>query len=558
MTDGRIGGAYHHVRGLFGSWPGLRLPFRRSATGLAKPSGILKPFGKAERRWYKPGPSWLLVSLLLLFCLIYGFAFAILAPYIVVPFAIPILVVLLLIIWAMPDAAAPARMLNFFFFSFFIGLVIWPNYLSISLPGLPWISVIRLTVFPMTLLLLYCVSVSQEFRDKLGNVVSSIPYLWQAITAMAVIYTVSVGFSAEPVNSLSKLVVVQTQWTAIFFVACYVFLKPGRAMKWAACIWIMAVWVSAVGILEGRLGYVPWRSHIPAIFQINDPVVQRYLAGGQRSATGIHRVQSIFTISLSFAEYLCLSLPFAMHFMRSEFRWIVRAIAAMTIPLTLYAIILADARLGFVGFLITIMALIFIWTYRRRQANKNNPLWTGIIVAYPVFFCLMVAATFFVGRLRARVWGNGPQQFSTQSRIEQMHLGIPKILSHPWGYGLTQANDTLGFVDVGGFATIDSYYLTAGLEYGILGFLIYFGTLLVAIYFAGKRSLSSGPLEGEYALLIPASVTLLNFVVIKSVYSQQDNHPIVFMVLGMIAALLWRVQKESGGPSPKSQTCAVK
>lgn len=556
MTDGRIAGAYQQVRGLFGSWPGFRIPLRRPRHDAVKPPGILKPFAKASRGWYRPSRSWFLIPLLLLFCLIYGFAFAILAPYIVVPFAIPILIVLLLIIWAMPDAAAPTRTLNFFFFSFFIGLVIWPNYLSISLPGLPWISVIRLTVFPMTLLLLYCVSVSQEFRDKLGAAVSTIPHLWQAITAMAVIYTVSVAFSAQPIASLSKLVVVQTQWTAIFFVACYVFLKPGRAMKWATCFWIMAIWVSMVGVLEGRLGYIPWRSHIPAIFQINDPVVERYLAGGQRSATGIHRVQSIFTISLSFAEYLCLSLPFAMHFMRSEFRWIVRLIAALTVPLTLYAIILADARLGFVGFLITLMALIFIWAYRRRQASRNNPIWTGIIVAYPIFFCLMVAATFFVGRLRARVWGNGPQQFSTQSRIEQFHLGIPKILSHPWGYGLTQANDTLGFVDVGGFATIDSYYLTAALEYGLLGFLLYFGTILIAIYFAGKRSLSSAPLDGEYALLIPASITLLNFVVIKSVYSQQDNHPIVFMVLGMIAALLWRLQKEARTSSSKSQVGA--
>ncbi len=545
MTDGRIAGAYQQVRGLFGSRPGLKIPFRRQKLAAAKPPGILKPFTKAPRSWYRPGRSWILVPLLLLFCLIYGFAFAILAPYIVVPFAIPILIVLLLIIWAMPDAAAPVRTLNFFFFSFFIGLVIWPNYLSISLPGLPWISVIRLTVFPLALLLLYCVSVSQDFRTKLGEVVSSIPYLWQAITAMAVIYTVSVALSDEPTTSLNKLIVVQTQWTAIFFVASYVFLKPGRATKWAVCIWIMALWVCAIALLENRLGYIPWRSHIPALFQIDDPVVLRYLSGTQRSATGIHRAQSVFTTSLALSEYLCLALPFAMHFTRPGFHWIIRAIAVFTIPLTLYVIILTDARLGFVGFLVTMMAMIFIWGFRQRQRNKGNPFWTAIVVAYPVFFCMMVAATFFVGRLRARVWGNGPQQFSTRSRIEQYEMGIPKIITHPWGYGLTRANDALGYVDSGGFATIDTYYLTAGLEYGILGFLIYFGMILTAIYFAGKRSLSPAPLEDEYALLIPASVALVNFVVIKSVFSQQDNHPIIFMLLGMVAALLWRNRNDS-------------
>ncbi len=489
-----------------------------------------------------PGRSWFLVSLLLLFCLIYGFAFALLAPFIMVPFAIPPLILLLLIIWAMPDATAPVRTVRFFFFAFFIGMMVWPNYISIALPGLPWISIKRLTVFPLVLLFLYSISVSQEFRKKLSTALDRSPLIWKAIAALAVIETVSVGFSNDLPFSLSKLVVAQTEWTAIFFVSCYVFLKPGIPTRWLFCIWGAAIWVSAMGIWEYRLGYVPWRDHIPSIFQIDDPAVQRALAGSARAALGTHRVQSVFTTSLGLSEFLALSIPFVLHFVRSEFNWKLRLAAMVCVPTFVFVIVISQSRLGLVGSLVSLLAFIFIWAFRRRMADRENPFWTGILVAYPVISSLIVASTFFVGRIHARVWGNGPQQFSDQSRIEQWKLGIPKILTHPWGYGIGKGNEALGFSDAGGFATIDSYYLLIGLEYGVIGFVIYYGMIFFAFYLAGKRAISPEPLEGENALLIPIGIALANFIVIKSVFAQSDNHPIIFMILGMLVALLYRFQ----------------
>jgi len=547
MTDGRIADTDHPARGLFGGWPGFRSPFRRPRRDVVKLLGPLKPFAKPQRSWYRPSRSWLLVSLLLLFCLFYGFAFAILVPFIVTPFAIPIFILLLLVIWAMPDTDAPLRTMNVLFFAFFIGVVAWPNYLSIALPGLPWISVKRLTVFPLVLVLLYSVSVSQHFRKTFGEALNSLPYIWKALAILAVIQTISIAFSSKPIFSFSKLVVAQTEWTAIFFVACFVFLKPGRATRWAICLWCLGLWVSAMGIWENRLGYVPWRDHIPSLLQIDDPAVLRALAGGQRSVLGTHRVQSVFTTSLGLSEFLALTLPFVFHFLRSEFNWKMRVAAALTIPTFVYVIVTSQSRLGLVGSIATFLTYILVWAFRRRNASKSNPFWTGIVVAYPLIFSAVIASTFFVGRIHARVWGNGPQQFSNQSRIEQWHLGIPKILSHPWGYGIGMGNESLGFVDSGGSSTIDSHFLLVALEYGVIGFVIYYGMILLALYVAGRRSFSPQPLEGEHSLLIPIAVTLLNFVIIKGVFAQQDNHSIIFMVLGMLVALLARF---SGGRQP--------
>jgi hypothetical protein len=64
--------------------------------------------------------------------------------------------------------------------------------------------------------------------------------------------------------------------------------------------------------------------------------------------------------------------------------------------------------------------------------------------------------------------------------------------------------------------------------------------MFFALYLAGRRTVSTEPLNGESALLIPIGLALANFIVIKSVFAQTDNHPIIFMILGMLAALLYR------------------
>jgi hypothetical protein len=41
----------------------------------------------------------------------------------------------------------------------------------------------------------------------------------------------------------------------------------------------------------------------------------------------------------------------------------------------------------------------------------------------------------------------------------------------------------------------------------------------------------------DRAFLIPLSLSLFNFVMIKAVFSQQDNRPLIFMMLGAVVAI---------------------
>ncbi len=151
-----VGSAADGVVKLWRKWRAKRRPV------------VLRPYVDLHSRWRKAGHL-LIPLVMILACFIYGFFFALTAPYLIVPFAAPVLALGLLAIWALPEVdKAPVKTLELLFSAGLMGLILWPNYLALSsLPGLPWITVVRLTIFPGAFVLLLCLSSSKNFRTHL-------------------------------------------------------------------------------------------------------------------------------------------------------------------------------------------------------------------------------------------------------------------------------------------------------------------------------------------------------------------------------------------------------
>ncbi len=523
----------------------VSLPRPRVRTPRA---AVLKPYSGHPVPIWRRLLVWSILPLIVVACLPYGFFYALFAPYLIVMFAAPIMVVMALAIWALPDMKrAPNRSMVVLFFAYSCALICWPSYLAIALPGLPWITFLRLTGFPMVLALIICVSVSPEFRKKMADVLNAVPLIWKGVVLLVVIQLMSIAFSHKPTDSLSKFFVVQVDWIAVFFVSCYVFLGPGRAEKWAYLVWAMALVVGGIGLREYSNGQVLWANNIPSFLKINDPTVMRILAGASRDATGEYRISSTFTTALGLAEYMALALPFVLHFMASRhYPPLVRLAALVSVPIFLWVILETDARLGMVGFFMSLLLYLLFWAIRLWRANKNSLVGVGVVMAYPAFFVLMVASTFFVGRIRNKVWGGGQYADSNAGRMAQVKEGMPMIMTHPVGHGIGQGGATLGYTNLAGIGTIDSYYLLIGLEYGFIGFIVYFGIYLIAISLGVKAATLQPQNHPDYSILMPASVSLINFFVIKSIFSNDDNHPLAFMMLGLVVALIYRMKQEPG------------
>jgi hypothetical protein len=497
------------------------------------------------RRWRLP----LLLLAVAFICPIYGFYYALTTPYLLVQFTFPLILLAALTIWALPELGrAPTKLLEAFFFAFFTAMILWPNYLAISLPGLPWITVLRLTGFPLALILLISVSISKDFRGHLRDSLTSVPLLWKFMAGFVATQLISLFMSNQPSTSINKIINSQVSWTAIFFVSAFVFLKPKRAEAWAFLFWGMGIALGLIAMKEASLGRPPWAGHIPSFLAVEDESVQRVLTGGSRLGLK-YRTQATYTTALGLAEYMALLTPFLYHFMAGPFRLLIRLAAAATLPFIFYIIILTDSRLGVVGFIIGSLLYLLFWGATQWRQRKGSLIGPAVVFAYPVFFTLMMAATFVFGRLRAMVWGGGQHAASNDARADQVQAGLPLVFTHPFGHGAGIGGTALGFRNAAGTLTIDNYYLLIALDYGILGFLLYYGLIALTIGNSSKYALTMTPRHRDQTFLIPIAIALTSFFIIKSIFSQTENHPIAFMMVGMAAALIYRLKTDTKNAS---------
>jgi hypothetical protein len=479
------------------------------------------------------------ISLIILIGMIYGLLIAIFPLFLYLYLAVPVGILILLVIWALPENEnIPVRAINWLVFAILATVCLWPNYIAIAIPGMPWITFMRLWSIPMTLLFFISLSMSPRFRQEVGEwFITSPSILWMMLT-FVVLNFITIPMASHPFGSFNGVLINQFELTMVFFVACYSFRKAGRTMLWAQTFCCFAIFLALFSVVEYINGQVPWANHIPSFFKIQSDLVEAILAGGSRSATGAYRVQSIFTTSLNFSEFLALSTPFILHFMMTAKRQLVRGALLLYLPFSFWVIYETDSRLGVIGFFASIFVYTLIWGVRRWRRDSHGLIAPAIVIAYPVIISAFFALTLIWRRLEVMVWGGGPQQASNEARRLQWTGAIRELKEWPLGNGLGESGTLVGYYDAAGRVSLDSYFITILMDFGIFGAFAFFGMFLVAIMKAAKAGLETN--DEEIELLIPLGIMLMVFLIIKGVLSQEDNHTLMFMALGATVALYHR------------------
>lgn len=468
--------------------------------------------------------------------------YALFMPALVVLVAIPVAILGFIGIWSLPESrAAPTAPLVILFFAFVVALVLWPNYLGLDLKGLPWVTAIRLTGIPLAFCFLICVSISEDFRTKIAVALKDTPWIWRLMLAFIAVQFVTIGFSRALTTSAQKVILYQINWTAIFFVSCYIFQRRGRVEWWAALLLVMIIPVGIIAFWESKLQQLPWFGHIPKFLSIEDPSVILDLTPKMRA--NAYRARSTFGTPLGLAEYIAITLPFALHFVVEKFPLLVRLLAAALIPFMFAVSLSTNARLGMVGFLAGTSLYVLLFGIIQWRRSPTNLLGPAIVLTYPVMFVGAVLSTFLVGRIRQKIWGSGlAYESSSTGRLTQYKSGIPHVISHPWGFGAGQAGIILNFLNPNGTRTIDTYWLVIAMDYGIVGFILYYSTIGAAAYYAARYGIE-GERDGdrEISFLIPIACALSTFFVIKAVFAEPDNHPLIYMMMGIVVVLVNRL-----------------
>jgi hypothetical protein len=526
------------------------VPFRGRhlrAEAKARALAILRPYSRPGYWHFHRRMALTLLGFITFF---YGFFFAVTTTYLLVQLVMPIIVLALLVVWMLPETGnVPTRLMTRLFFTAILVLFWWPDYLAITLPGLPWITISRLVTAPMAIIFLLCLSQSEQFRSDMKEILDTSPTIWKLVVAFSLLALLSIGFSSTPAFSINKYITAMLAWPLSFFVAVWVFAQPGNTRILTRIVLAGVVVMCAIGLEEARESRVLWAGHLPAFLKPEDEVVDKILGGSARSSTGMYRVQGKFTTPLGLAEMIVYTMPVILHMAFTEKRWLLRALCVALLPIFLFLIIKTDSRLGMIGFFSTLLLYLLFWAVDRWRHHRDSLFGPAVTLSFPVTALAFFAATFAIGRLHNVVWGTGAHTASNQGRMTQLTEGLPKVFSHPWGYGIGRGTETLGFTNPAGSLTIDNYYLLIALDYGVLGFLIYYSIFLVAIFRGAKEIFKYETHDDSF--VAPIVIALINFVIIKSVFSQIENHALVFTYVGWLLALVYRIHKRSSLPQDK-------
>lgn len=483
----------------------------------------------------------LITSLLVAFCIAYaliaGYFLGVFQQRILQQFALPIGALLMIFFWALPDRqGASYKALTVSFFLAMVASAAWPAYLAIALPGLPWITVTRLIYTILALSFFYLIATDKQSRTLIASQLAS-----QATIKIFLILFILTQFLTIPLarsnasDALSAVINYQMIWTLPLFAALIVFHNTDNFNKLCKTILWTTVILCIIGLLEYRREQVLWANSIPSFLKVVDPMVERILAGVRRAADGLYRVNATFTTSLSLAEYLGLALPFIIHQFFINKTPLVRLAITVLYIATIATIIVTRSRLGMIAVGITHLIYPLLVGLRRWSHKRNDLIGPSLIALYPIMLLTFMAALLASRRLYIMFLGSGAHQASNDARETMYEKGIPMILKNPWGFGANQGAGALGFYSPTGILTIDSYYLSIGLDYGIIGLITFYGMIIIAITLCVRTYLASN--DQSTSAAAPIAIALTSYFIIKSVLSQSQNQNLLFVFIGAAIAL---------------------
>lgn len=485
-----------------------------------------------------------------LFAMGMGFFIALFGTFGWFIYAIPLVLLFLLALWLAPDV--DTRLDGAIERTYFIlvGIfMMWPTYIAFNLPGVPWISFERLVMFALAALTLYAMAISSRLRGDLAETLTAnklifrLFALWTAIQFAMML--VALG------QTFGRYVQLFLFWNFLFVMSAWMMRRDGNATRIFRLILIGTIVVAVFAILEVRAGKPIWADHIPAFLSIDPEVLQTLQDARQRG--GAVRATGIYLTAVGYAEFIAMAVPLFL-FAVMHAPTVRRFIIALGLLYLLFHVGLAtQSRTAMVGFTVAVPAFLGIWALRRftREAARRDIIGPAFVWLAPAIIGAFAASVLFVGRIRVRVLGGSSHRKSNEGRERQWDMATPEILQNPLGYGLGRIESVVPFYNSAGVFTIDSYPIILLVEYGVLGFLVFVGLMLACIYWGIRIYIRADRME---ELLAGAfAVSLIVFLVTRTVVATGPTPTLAFALCGLITGLYWRTRHQfAQRPGPEA------
>lgn len=496
------------------------------------------------------------IALALMLGALFGFVISLFPrdfPVLVAPI---IGVIVIICVWALPEVKVPPskwvpRILVLV--AFLIGT--WPSYISIILPGIPWINPTRLLLVLAVLAGAISLSISSSAKSILGERFRCCRRIFVAMIILhaAQLASLPLGFSSA--IDASKSWVLYQFFTFFTFFLMVVFVPSEKSLRAILfCLLAGTLLNGLTGPIEFRMEQNIWLSLMPDRFIASDPLLQ-IIAQGARRTADMYRTLGVFITALENAEYLAITAPLAIYLVIECRRLWLRALGVAIYILAFVGIFFSGSRLGFVGMLIGTLVYLFIWGFKMWKTKERTILGAATLTLFPAITVTIVGLILTSYRLRVLFLGGGATTHSDQGRLLQWQLGIPIAAESPViGSGYGTGARQLGVTGPRGNLTIDSYFLSVLLETGLIGLISFASMIIFGVWLAARVYSTKTTPGADLGAAIAGGLSAFFFV--KMVLSQIDNHAVAYMYLAATVLIYCWSQVKNGQNAPDTRSTA--
>lgn len=485
-----------------------------------------------------PRPAWVRRTVFIaigIYAFVTGFFFALSPAVFTLVLALPIAFLALLAVWALPDTERPPlALMRRGFFVYLVLLICWPYYLAFQAPGLPLIEPRRIAAFIVFGAFVISLSVSPSVRAVLKADIARLRWFFGFLAVYFAAQVWTLPISTAPMDSFAGLLNDAIYDCGMLFVAALVFGRDVSRRTFISALIAITTALCILAYFESRSEQILWANSIPSFLTVNSATTQEVLDPNFRN--GHYRVTTTFSVSLSFAEYLSLVMPFLLYQVLFGKSLTFRVSCAVLDVIAWIVIGLTQARVGLVGATAGHAVFGVFWAFAEARRRPNDLLGPTLIAGAVSGMIALGCALMFVPAVYIRLLGGGATAASNEGRADQLAKSLDLIWGQGLvGFGLNRAGLALNYTNPNGVLSIDLGYLRVLLDLGVIGLIAFVGLLVAAFEASSRLALTRTDKIGRYAF--PAAAVIAVFIVSRLVLAQTDNFSLTFMVMGLIVAL---------------------
>jgi|JI8StandDraft_2_1071088.scaffolds.fasta_scaffold23071_3 hypothetical protein len=459
----------------------------------------------------------------------------------------PIGIFIVLIIWLLPDVDRPANPPFWKLFTAYLTLaVVWPAYIAVVIPGLPWLTPPRIVFALLILVMMAHLPQYAQSRARVWNLLAFDTVAFRLYAGFLLIAVALIPFSKSPVETLSSTLLQETFSLAPVVATAWIAHDPERVARIWRLLLLCCIGVLLVAVLENWMQSPPWANYIPSFMQIDPNVLELILSPQSRAGDWRYRVRSVFPVVLYYTQYLNLMIPlflYALVRMRGRKMLLVPPL----LLLLLHSVWFANARTAFIPFFLSAFAIAALVITReiffrgRRDTFKTSLLVGGVLLAV----LLLGGALASSHRLKMYTFGGGQHTASNETRDQQWDNAVRQIKKNPIGVGIGNSPELVGtFSSKTPFPVVDSLWINMLVDVGIVGFALFFGFFLRSAWIGVKTFMrSDGELEDMAGIM---AISLGNFVISAYVISHARMNYLAIVMAVCIFTLARRQQERLG------------